>query len=97
MLSGSTEVYNLDFFKNGSYTGPRMQLTSTDTGGNMNTQTEVSGDGIDICTRDGVSLFRVDAFQKKMWINHTLLPKSRDSVYSRELYLDGEYLKVRIG
>ncbi len=97
MLSGNVEVYNLDFFKNASYTGPRMTLTTATRTGGINTQTEISGDGIDIRNSNGTGFFIADAFQKKIWIDYSSLPQGRDNAYSREIYIDGEYVKVRKG
>lgn len=36
-----------------------------------------------------------DAYQSKIWIDADALPQGRDNAYAKEVYMDGETMKIR--
>lgn len=98
MLYGNLVLFELDFFVNGKYAGPRMNLYAYDMEtGTVHTTTKLDGGAIEVRKADNKAFFVADAYQSKIWIDADSLPQDRDSAYPKEMYMDGETLKVHRG
>ncbi|MDH6354724.1 hypothetical protein M2132_001053 [Dysgonomonas sp. PH5-45] len=95
MLHGDLVIFELDFFVNDSFAGPRMKfyLYNMQTG-KIHTSVYIDGGAIKIQKSDNKVFFIADAYQSKIWIDAESLPQGRDNAYPREVYMDGETLKV---
>lgn len=98
MLNAKDQVLSLqDFFINGNFSGGRLRINLINQETNtIHCYAEVDGGKIAIY-RDGVVFTRFDAYQQKIWIDADLLPQSRDAAFSKEMYMDGEAVKVKRG
>jgi len=88
------EVCKIDFFINGSNSGSTLRLNSY-SGSSLRSYTQITGQYVSICDSSGLEFFRADAINEKIWINYHKLPQSRDAAYPREVYMDGETVKVK--
>lgn len=89
-------VYIQDFFVNGNYSGGRLRINLVDHNTGQNScYAEIDGGKIALYTSDKQEFIRADAYQKKIWIDADLLPQNRDAAYHKEMYMDGEAVKVK--
>lgn len=94
MYNNNLSVLNMYFFKNGANTGSKIEMAMF-SGSALKTQCEVSADGFDARSPSGVTFFGASVTNQKIWIDAASLPQSRDAAYPREVYMDGEVLKVK--
>lgn len=94
MYNNNLSVLNMYFFKNGANTGSKIEMAMF-SGSALKTQCEVSADGFDARSPSGVTFFGASVINQKIWIDAASLPQSRDAAYPREVYMDGEVLKVK--
>lgn len=94
MYNNDIPVLNMHFFKNGANTGSKIDMAMF-SGSALMTQCEVSADGFDARSPSGVTFFGASVTNQKIWIDAASLPQSRDAAYPREVYMDGEVLKVK--
>lgn len=98
MMHEDMVVFELDFFANGSSTGSRMKFNLHD----MPTkevilQTEIDYESIYLRRKTDVGLvtfFGASSSSKKIWIDAKELPQSKEDAHPREVYMDGETIKV---
>lgn len=93
--AANQEVVKQDFFVNNNYSGGQIQVNLIDqTTGENHCHAVIDGGKIAVY-RGGVEFARFDAYQKKIWIDADALPQGRDEAYAREVYMDGETMKIR--
>lgn len=102
MLHNDLEIFNLNFFINGSYVGPQMRFNLWDESTNkIMRYLEISGEAFIIneyTSNGGVkTFFNIDIANKKIWIDADQLPQSKEDSYAREMYMDGEFVKINRG
>jgi hypothetical protein len=98
MMYEDMTVFELDFFVNNSFVGSQMTFNLYD----MNkreivSQTSVTYNSIELRrkTESGLAVFfAADSSNEKIWIDAKKLPQSKEEAYPREVYIDGETLKV---
>lgn len=98
MMYEDIVVFELDFFANGSFAGSQMTFNLY----NMNTkeiilQTEIDYESIYLRRKTDVGLvafFGASSSSKKIWIDAKELPQSKEDAHPREVYMDGETIKV---
>lgn len=94
----SQEVIRQDFFVNDRYSGGKIRINLVDQEtGEDHCYCEINGGKIAVYTKDRYSFFNADAYQKKIWIDADLLPQGRDNAYPKEVYMDGETMKIHRG
>lgn len=98
MLNAKDQVLSKqDFFINGNYSGGQLRINLIDQQTDAtHCYADIDGGTIAVY-RDGIIFARFDAFQKKIWIDADLLPQSRNEAYSKEMYMDGETVKIKRG
>ena len=95
MLYGDLALFEIDFFANGNYAGPRLKSYLYDMQtGLKHTTTEIDGGKVAIYKND-VEFARFDAYQSKIWIDADSLSQNRDDANPKEMYMDGESMKIR--
>lgn len=98
MMYEDIVVFELDFFANGSFAGSQMTFNLY----NMNTkeiilQTEIDYESIYLRRKTDVGLvafFGASSSSKKIWIDAKELPQSKEDAHPKEVYMDGETIKV---
>lgn len=98
MMYEDIVVFELNFFANGSFAGSQMTFNLY----NMNTkeiilQTEIDYESIYLRRKTDVGLvafFGASSSSKKIWIDAKELPQSKEDAHPREVYMDGETIKV---
>lgn len=94
MYNNNLSVLNMYFYQWQQNTGSKIEMMMY-SGSTIKSQCEVSADGFDARSPSGTSFFSASVTNEKIWINAALLPQSRDAAYPREVYMDGEILKVK--
>ena len=99
MLNSKDQVLSKqDFFINERYSGGQLRINLIDQETDAtHCYVEIDGGKIAVYTADRYEFFRADATNKKIWIDADLLPQSRDETYPKEMYMDGETVKIRRG
>lgn len=94
MYHNNLSVLNMYFYVWQQNTGSKIDMAMY-SGNSIKSQCTVSADGIDARSPSGTSFFSASVTNQKIWIDAALLPQSRDAAYPREVYMDGEILKVK--
>lgn len=93
--AANQQVVKQDFFVNGNYSGGQIQVNLVDQATGANHCHAVIDGGKIVIYRGDVSFCRFDAYQSKIWIDADALPQGRDNAYAKEVYMDGETMKIR--